>query len=57
MKGKFFSKIQYSVNKAILAFTRHEHLFMIVMGGIVGAVGGYGAIGFRKIIAIPTQLG
>ena len=57
MKDSFFSKIQYSVNKAILSFTRREHFFMIVMGGIAGAVGGYGAIGFRKIIAIATQLG
>jgi len=57
MNSSFFSKIQYSINKTILAFTRREHFFMIVMGGIAGAVGGYAAIGFRKIIAISSQLG
>jgi CIC family chloride channel protein len=41
----------------MIVFTRREHLFMIVMGGIVGAVGGYGAIGFRKLIAVVAQLG
>ncbi|MBW2038036.1 MAG: chloride channel protein [Deltaproteobacteria bacterium] len=30
---------------------------MIVLGGIVGAIGGYGAVGFRKLIATFAQLG
>jgi len=57
MNTSFFPKMHYSINKAILAFIRREHFFMIIMGGIAGAVGGYAAIGFRKIIAIATQLG
>jgi len=57
MNNSFFSKIQHGVNKTILTFTRREHFFMIVMGGIAGAVGGYGAVGFRKLIAIASQLG
>jgi len=57
MNNSFFSKIQYGINKTIFALTRREHFFMIIMGGIAGAVGGYAAIGFRKIIAIATQLG
>ena len=57
MNNSFFSKIRYSINKAILSFTRREHFFMIVMGGIAGAVGGYGAVGFRKLIALAAQLG
>jgi len=57
MINSFFSKIHHSIHKTILAFTRREHFFMIVMGGISGAVGGYAAIGFRKIIAISSQLG
>lgn len=57
MKGNLFSKIGQGLNKTILAFTRREHLFMIVMGAVVGAVGGYGAIGFRKLIAVMAQLG
>jgi len=57
MQGDFFSKILKGVNKTSVAFTRHEQLFMIVMGGIVGAVGGYGAIGFRKLIAVVAQSG
>jgi len=57
MKGNFFLKLQNGVSRTIFSFTRREHFFMIVMGGIAGTVGGYGAIGFRKIIAIATQLG
>jgi len=57
MKGTLFSKIQQGVKSAILAFTRREHLFMIVAGGIVGTVGGYGAIGFRKLITAVAQFG
>ncbi len=57
MKCTLFSKIQGGIRQAVLSFTRSEHLFMIVMGGIAGAVGGYGAIGFRKIIAMASQAG
>jgi len=57
MKGNISSKIRQVLSKTIIAFTRREHLFMIMMGGIAGAVGGYGAIGFRKLIAIAVQLG
>jgi CIC family chloride channel protein len=41
----------------MIAFTRQEQLLMIVTGGIVGAVGGYGAIGFRKLITAAAQCG
>ena len=57
MIDNLFLKIREGVNKTVLAFTRNEHLFMIVMGGIAGAVGGYGAVGFRKLIAVVAQLG
>jgi hypothetical protein len=52
MKGDFFSKILKGVNKTSVAFTRHEQLFMIVMGGFVGAVGGYETIVFRRLITM-----
>ncbi|MBW1715964.1 MAG: chloride channel protein [Deltaproteobacteria bacterium] len=57
MKAVLFSKIRQGMNKTIAAFSRREYFFMIVMGGIAGAVGGYGAVGFRKLIAIAAQLG
>ncbi len=40
-----------------IALTRREYIFMIVMGGIAGAAGGFGAIGFRKLILAVSQLG
>jgi CIC family chloride channel protein len=57
MREDLYSKIRAGLKKASLAFTRREYLFMIVMGGIAGAVGGFGAIGFRKLILAVAQLG
>lgn len=57
MKGSLFSGVLHGLSKTAIALTHHEHLFMIVMGGIVGAVGGYGAIGFRGLITAVAQLG
>jgi CIC family chloride channel protein len=39
------------------AFLRREQLLMIVLGGIVGVAGGYGAIVFRRLIAAVVQVG
>jgi CIC family chloride channel protein len=52
-----FSRIKEWWTRVTVALTHREHLFMIVLGGIVGAIGGYGAVGFRKLIAVFTQLG
>ncbi len=57
MKEILLPKIRKWWKRGTAAFTRREHLFMIVMGGIVGAIGGYGAVGFRKLIAAFAQLG
>jgi CIC family chloride channel protein len=57
MRGDLYSKIRQGLKQTALAFTRREYLFMIVMGGIAGAVGGFGAIGFRMLILTVTQLG
>jgi len=57
MRGYVYSKIRQGLKKTSFAFTRREYLFMIVMGGIAGAVGGFGAIGFRKLILAVAQLG
>lgn len=56
-KSNRFSKIREQWVRTIASFARREHVFMILMGGIVGAVGGYGAVGFRKLIAAVAQLG
>lgn len=50
MQGNLSSKIRHALVKISPAFTRREYIFMIVMGGIAGAVGGFGAIGFRRLI-------
>ena len=56
-KRDLFSGIHNRWRREITAIARQEHFFMIVLGGIVGAVGGYGAIGFRWLIAAMTNLG
>jgi len=57
MEGNVSSKIRHALKKTARAFIRRDHIFMIVMGGIAGTVGGYGAIGFRKLIDAVIQLG
>jgi CIC family chloride channel protein len=57
MRGDLYSKIRKGLKKTSFFFTRREYLFMIVMGGIAGAIGGFGAIGFRKLILTVVQLG
>jgi CIC family chloride channel protein len=56
-KGTRFSKTKQCWNQFTATLTHREHLFMIVMGGVVGVVGGYGAIGFRKLITGVVQVG
>jgi len=57
MREDRLSRIREWWGQITTALTRREHLFMIVLGGIVGAIGGYGAVGFRKLIATFAQLG
>lgn len=57
MKGYLYLKIRQALGKMSIALTRREYIFMIVMGGIAGAAGGFGAIGFRKLILSVAQLG
>ncbi|MFH1624832.1 MAG: chloride channel protein, partial [Pseudomonadota bacterium] len=57
MKANIFQKIPQSVNKPLRAFTRSEPLLMIVLGGCVGVVAGYGAIGFRRLITAVARAG
>jgi CIC family chloride channel protein len=57
MIRRLFLKMRDDVSKTGISLIRREHLFMILMGAIAGAVGGYGAVGFRKLIAMFAQLG
>jgi CIC family chloride channel protein len=57
MIDNLFLKIREGVNKTGVALIRREHFFMILMGGIVGAAVGSGAIGFRGLIDLVAQFG
>ncbi len=57
MIDNLFLKIRQGLGRTWLAVTRNEQFFMILMGGIVGAAVGYGAIGFRGLIDLVAQFG
>jgi chloride channel protein, CIC family len=57
MRGDIYAKIRLGINKAVFSVIRREHLFMILMGGMVGTAVGFGTIGFRSMIEGVTRLG
>jgi len=56
MRGRVSSKIRLGVSKAVLSVIRREHLFMVLMGGLVGTAVGLGALGFRGMIEAVIRL-
>jgi CIC family chloride channel protein len=57
MADEFQARLKERWHRATVVLSGPENLFMIVMGGIVGVAGGYGAIVFRKLITFFTALG
>ena len=57
MEGNVSSKIRQGLAKAVLVAIRREHLFMILMGGVVGSAVGFGAIVFRGMIGGISRMG
>jgi CIC family chloride channel protein len=57
MIGHLSSKIRLGVSKAVVSVISREHLFMILMGGMVGTAIGFGAIGFQEMIEGVARLG
>ena len=51
------NQIEILLTRTKDALSRQENFFMIAMGAIVGILGGYGAIIFRKMILLFTNLG
>jgi len=56
MGGYSGSKLAQGLSNTMIAVLRREHLFIIIMGGVVGTTVGFGAIAFRRIIAGVSQL-